>query len=265
MSDRGMPSIHSSVMTSRAHAVPIDLRHEKIVVAMGVFGEFRRRRRLQAEVHFDLDRAGQGIDHSDRIEPLRLDGEPLRLTRGEKHVAEIAPEATFDAGPKHLDRHRFLDAVLHDLGSMDLRDRSGGDGLAQFGKEIAERPSERLFDDVHGDVARKRLHPVLKRFEFARDSDADDIGPGRQGLAELDVGRSELGDRRGEPRHAAAPTRQQPGKPERRPSLHGQGGGVDAGKDAFTRQNEAGAAQANDMTNRGEHARNSILYNFQPE
>ncbi len=36
-------------------AVPVDRRHAKIRIVLGVFGHFRKRRRFQAEVHFDHD------------------------------------------------------------------------------------------------------------------------------------------------------------------------------------------------------------------
>ena len=93
-----MPSIHSSVMTSRAQRSQSTFGTRKSSSPWVFSANSDAAGSLQAEIHLDLDRARQSIDHADRIEPLRLVREPLRLPRGEKHVAEIAPEPALDAG-----------------------------------------------------------------------------------------------------------------------------------------------------------------------
>ena len=73
---------------------------------------------------------------------------------------------------------------------MDLRDGGGRDRLAEFGKKLGHGLVERGFD--HGDClrARERRHAVLKLLEAARHPHAHDVGPRRQELPELHIGRA---------------------------------------------------------------------------
>ena len=62
-------------------AVPIHRRHAKIRIVFGVLGHFRERRRFQAEIHLDRDRAAQGVDHFDQPQPPRLGGKLFGAAR----------------------------------------------------------------------------------------------------------------------------------------------------------------------------------------
>ena len=75
-----------------AGAVPVDRGHAKIRIVLGVLGHFRERRRLQAKVHLDRDRAPQRVDHLDEPQPPRLGGKVFGVTRHE--------------GRRRADRHR---------------------------------------------------------------------------------------------------------------------------------------------------------------
>ena len=70
-------------------AVPIHRRHTKIRIVFGVLGHFRERRRFQAEIHLDRDRAAQGVDHFDEPQPPRLGGKLFGATR---HIREGAAD-----------------------------------------------------------------------------------------------------------------------------------------------------------------------------
>ena len=67
-------------------AVPVDPRHAKIHVFGAIFGEFRRRRRLQAKIHLHFDRARQRVDDLDR---------PQAADIVEPALGELAPRNTY--------------------------------------------------------------------------------------------------------------------------------------------------------------------------
>ena len=88
--------------------------------------------------------------------------------------------------------------VFADRRLVDLRHRGGRDRLRQVDEVQADRPAQRPLDLGHRDGQREGRHPILQRLEIARDADADDVGPRRQELAELDPGRPEPRQCRGE-------------------------------------------------------------------
>ena len=113
-------------------------------------------------------------------------------------------EGAAHARPDHLDGDLGGHAVAVDLGGVDLRDRGGGDRLAEAQEKLADRPAERAFDGRDGIGHRKGFHAVLQQRQIERDVVADHVGAGGEELAELDIGRAEPGDRRGKPVAAAA-------------------------------------------------------------
>ena len=52
-------------------APPIDLRHPKRRVAGEILGEFGGGGRLEAQIHFELDRFGEGQHDLDRLQPAQ--------------------------------------------------------------------------------------------------------------------------------------------------------------------------------------------------
>ena len=87
-----------------------------------------------------------------------------------------------------------------DLGAMHLRDRGRRDRRAERCEQL--RPAAcRAPPSTTASASRlrERRHLVLQAFEIARERDADHVGPRRQELAELDVGRAEPRQRGGEP------------------------------------------------------------------
>ncbi len=115
------------------------------------------------------------------------------------------------------------------LGPMHLRDRGGGDRLAELDEQARQRRLERGLDALHRDLARQRRDAVLQPLQLARDLVADDVGPGGEELAELHIGRTQ-------PLHGARqPVAARPLAPdqlERAEQRAGRSGGSSCGVDA---------------------------------
>ena len=241
-------------------AVPVHRGHAEVGVVARVLRHLGERGRLQPEIHFHRHRAGERRHRLDRAQPLRFEREAFRLARGVEEGVEIGFEAALDVGPQDFHRHRLVDAVLRDLRPMHLRDRGGGDGGSEAGIDVRHRLAERGGDHGFRLALRKRRHLVLQAFEIARDRLADHVGPGGHELAELDVSRPELGQRGREPARAVfrRGAFEQAGERDCRLGRQRQGARVDQREHALAREHEAGAREAGEMGEGGDH-------NFQPE
>ena len=232
---------------------PVRHRHAEIGVLPGVLGEFGEGRGLEPQIHFHRDGARQGLDHGGHAQAPRLGRAPLGKLRAEAHGGEIAMEAVADAGPEDLDRD--LGAVLQP-GAMDLRDRGGRDRLAELGEDRLDRPVRRRLDRGARLRHREGRHPVLQGREVLGDLHADDIGPRRQELAELDIGRAEPGQGRRQAGRggAGAAALDQPAEHDQGARGRRQHGRVDEGERALARQHEADPRRAGEMGEGGDHA-----------
>ena len=134
-----MPSIHSSVSTSRAVRSQSTVGHAKIRVVLGVLRHLGQRGGFQPEIHFDRDRAAQRLDDFDQPQPARFSGQGLGFARGKEESVEIGVEAPLDAGPQHFHRHRPARAVDLDVSAMHLRDRGGGDSGTEARVDVAAK------------------------------------------------------------------------------------------------------------------------------
>ena len=83
---------------------------------------------------------------------------------------------------------------------MYLRDRRRRHRLAEFGEQIVRRTIEGARDFLACNLSRKRRKVVLQGFKRRRDLGADEIGPRRQHLSELDIRRPEILERKREAR-----------------------------------------------------------------
>ena len=135
----GVPSIHSSVSTSRAVRSQSTVGTRKPASSRGVLRHLGERGGFQPEIHFDRDRAGKRRDHLDRPQPPRFRRPAFRLARGIKESVEIGLEAPLDAGPQDLHRHGFARAGLVDFRPMHLRDRGSGDRRSETRIDLDER------------------------------------------------------------------------------------------------------------------------------
>jgi hypothetical protein len=98
---------------------------------------------------------------------------------------------------------------------MDLGDRGRGDGLlVDLEEDLLERPPEVLFDRAPDLRERERRHLVLERGQRLDESRREDVRPGADDLADLDEGRAEPLEEKGEGRAQAA-AKASPSDPER--------------------------------------------------
>ena len=103
----------------------------------------------------------------------------------------------------------------------------------------------------------------MQPLQLRRDLGSDDVGPGREKLAELDVGGAQPVDRAGEDGEAGdvAPRQEVRGR-QRGPGERRQRAQVDADEGAFPRQHESGAGEPQDVSDR---RRDRQFQSFQPE
>ena len=180
-------------------AVPVDGGNAEAFVLGGVLGHLGQRGGLETEIHFHRNRPRQRHDRFDRAQALRFKRKVFRHLRSVQEGVEIDLETAVDAGTDDFHGDRLAAIGRIDLGLVHLRNRGGGDGGAEAGVDDIHRLVESGDDHGFRLSLRKRRHLVLQAFEIVRDRSADDIRPRRHELAELDVSRSELGQRGGEP------------------------------------------------------------------
>ena len=184
----GMPSIHSLVSTRAAVRVQSTCGTRKSVSPRGALSEFGRRRRFHAQIQFQRHRRRQGLDQRDEAQPPRFRREALGQARGKRKRRKIARELRLDAGAQHLDRHAAR-RIVGGLGLVHLGDGGGRDRRRRNAR-TAPPPAcrSRVRSSARACVGRKWRQPVLQMLQRARDIRADNIGPRRQHLAELDIG-----------------------------------------------------------------------------
>ncbi|MDF9792002.1 hypothetical protein M2440_002703 [Methylorubrum extorquens] len=164
------------------------------------------------------------------------------------------------AGPHHLDRERALRAVgIEHRRLVDLGDGRRGDRLAEGGEQRRDRLAEFLLDDAQRHPLREGRNPILKSLQIARGGHADDVGAGRQELAELDVGGTEPGQRPLQRARAgglrdAAPL-QRAAELEREPQMRRQLRRIDQRQPALTGEHEADMGAAGEVEDGAEHHR----------
>ncbi len=135
-------------------------------------------------------------------QPPRFGRQAFGLARGEGEGVEIGARSA----ARCRGRSTLTATVLAAIGSRDLRRdapaRSRRPRPAARTTTIGRRQrlAERVGDHALGLGLRERRHLVLQRFEIARQRDADHVGPRRQELSELHIGRPEPRQRHGEPR-----------------------------------------------------------------
>ena len=139
---------------------------------------------------------------------------------------------------------------------MHLRDGSRGDRRPEADKRLRHRAVQRRGDDGLGFGLRKRRQPVLQAFQVARHRDADDVGPGRQKLSELQIGRAEPRQRARQPRtRFGAGAFDQPRQPQRQLPGRRHQARIDDAEHALAREHVSGADEARDVGRRRNHKR----------
>ena len=237
-------------------AVPVDGRHAKVRIAARVLRHLGQRGRLQPQIHLHRDRARHGVDDLDQPQAPRFCRVLLGLGRDPEEIGEVAAEARAHVRPQHLDRDGLPHAVALDLAAMHLRDRGGGDRRAKTRKSLIDRAFQRSRDRGLGLGLRERRQTVLQRFEIARHRHADDVGPRREELAELEIGRAHPFQRARQPRSrlGAAPL-DQSRELDRKLSRRRHQRRVDRAEHAFAREHEARAHQPGHVSECRDHKR----------
>jgi hypothetical protein len=138
---------------------------------------------------------------------------------------------------------------------VDLRDRGGGDRLAERDEQRAHGLAQCGLDGAERHLLGEGRDPVLQLLQVEGGPHADDVRPGRQELAELDVGRAEAGHRRRQAGGAvveAGPLEGAP-DPQGEPQVRRQLGGIGEGEGAFTGQHEADPRAAEQVDGSADH------------
>ena len=184
-------------------ALPVDPRHAEALVAREVLGELGGGGRLEAQVHLEPGPEREGLDHLDRLEAAEAGLEALDPGRDPGEEVDVAHHLALDAGPQDLDRDllaRGGDAEVH------LGDRGRGDRpVVEAREQLGERPAELALDQLAGERAVERRQVVLQLREIGGELLAEQVGAGREALAELDEARARA--------PAARAARRWPGRP----------------------------------------------------
>ncbi len=185
-----MPSIHSIVSTlwvvrSQSTAGTRKSGSSRVFSAISDSAAASSRRSISIATERDMR-----VDDLDQPQPPRFGRMRLGVVRDEEEIGEVAAETRSDIGPEHLDGDRLAHAVALGLATMHLCDGSRGHRRAEAYECLRHRAVQRRGDDGLGLGLRKRRQPVLQAFEVARHRDADDVGPGREKLSELQIGRA---------------------------------------------------------------------------
>ena len=242
--------------------IPIDGGDAEIRVVAGVFRHFGQSGGFETEIHLHGHGARERFDDIDEFQAAGLGGERFEESRGIGHGAEIAAEAIADIGAQDFDRHGL---ALKGGGAMHLRDGGGGDGLAEFGKNLIERLAECGLYRVDRIRLGEGGNAILQTFEIAGDADADDVGACGHELAEFDVGRAEAGECGDEALGAVggAAAFDEAGNADQGADGRGRFVRVNEREGAFAGEDKADAGKAEKLEGgNGDHGR---TYTFQPE
>ena len=199
-----MPSIQLVVSTVSAVWSHTDLGDDEALVLLDVAAELRDRRAFEPQVELEQRRALERRDDIDRPQPPDFRRDAFEQARGGVVALEIGEEPLPDPRPQDLDRHRLRAcrrATSTALCTCAIEAAAiGGESSVS---SAARSPS--ACAEQRGHQRRiERLHLVLQHREILRDLGADDVGPRRQRLAELHVGRPEPVER---PRQPLDPAR----------------------------------------------------------
>jgi hypothetical protein len=163
--------------------------------------EFRGGGRFHAQVHLDSHRLLEDADHLHRLEAAQPGLRAFGQGGQGIEQLEVAGKGALDPGAQHLDRDvlarlavlRRGDREVH-LGDRGRRDRR----VVEAGEERLDRAAEFRLDGAARLRAGKGRQAVLQFGKVSGQLLAQQIGPGREELAELDETRPQLGQRPGQ-------------------------------------------------------------------
>ena len=181
----------------RQHAprgpLPVDLGHQEVGLRRHVACEFGRRGGFHAQVQLARRPFAEIGDDRPRAQPREFAAHALDAHR-EPFVGLDGPlEILLDMRSQHFQRH--CPPVGRDR-AVHLRDRGGADGrLLDRREHRVPRLAERFLDGAADLREREGRQPVLQLRQFARRRFADEVGPGRERLPQLDRRRAHFGQR----------------------------------------------------------------------
>ena len=237
-------------------AVPVDGRHAEIRIVARVLRHLGHRGSFQPQIHLHRDRARHGVDDLDQPQPARIRRMRFGVVRDKEEIGEVAAETRGDIGAQHLDGDGFAQSVVLGLAAMHLRDRGRGHRWPEARKRLRHRAFQRSRDHGLGLALRKRRQPVLQAFEVARHRNANHVGPRREKLSELEIGRAEPRQRARQPRagFGAGPL-DDPRQTQCELAGRRHQARIDDAEHAFAREHESGANQPCDVGRRRDHKR----------
>ena len=253
-----MASIHSSVSTSLAVRSQSTVGNAEIRIVLGVLGHLRERRRFQAEIHLDRDRAAQRVDDLDEPQPPRLGGKVFGVARDKGEGAQIGVEAPLDAGPQHLHRDRRAirspSRPRRDAPGRSRRPRPAAPKFANIAP--TGLPNEAATAASASSCGNGGIWSCSRSRSRASVAPTTS-GPRRQELAELDVARPEPRERRRQPRFHSPAGRalEQPRDAQQRPRRRRHQRRIDGAEHALAGEHEAGSAETDEMRGTGDHKR----------
>ncbi len=183
-------------------AIPVDGGRAIARIVAEILAQLLGRGGFHTKVHLDAHYVGEGADRLDRLQPAKARLRALDQFSHPVEEIEIALERRLDARSQHLDSD--VTAVGRN-GEMDLCDRGGGDRLiVETREQGVDRLAELALDRGARLASRKGRQMVLQPRQVGRDPFAQEIGAGRQRLAELDEARAHVLQRRRQPLARAA-------------------------------------------------------------
>jgi hypothetical protein len=173
-----------------------DTRHAKGRIARKILGKLGSSRSLETQIDLDFDGLLQRARDLNRLQSAQRGPGPLDQFTEPQQEIEIAGECSRDPRPQDFDGDL---SSLAGHREMDLRNRGSRDRYVVEGeKQAVERTAELGLDHRARLAGRKWWQPVLQQRQIGGDLIAEQIGPRRQHLAELDKGRTDFLKGRGE-------------------------------------------------------------------
>ena len=172
-----------------ADALPDHLGRRHIAIQGHHFAQFAGPGRLQAQVQFQFERAGDDAGQGGGFEPAGQGDRPFDQAASQFQHLDVLGDAPLDPRAQHLDRHG---AAVGQGGRMGLGDGGGGDRLAEGDVEGLDRMAEVGRDDGPGLVGREGRQLVLQPAEILGEWAAEDVGAGREHLSQFYGGRAQV-------------------------------------------------------------------------
>ena len=180
---------------------PVGARDDHVLAA--VLAELLDVPRLVLEIELEEHRLLElGDDAGRRVDAGFLDDAFEEAGQIGKQIG-VAADLHFDAGPLHLDHHLLAGRKP---GAMHLGDGSGCERLGiDLGEQLAPGLLQPLLDEAQDLLEREGRRAVLQGRKLGDEIGRNHVRPRGEDLAELDEGRSQLGERVAKPARARRP------------------------------------------------------------